>query len=495
MDAVRMSIEKNSTVKIYKSQQTIAEAGELSAKAQFDPKLSASVARSSEYTPISDAMKKYYSQSGWPGVTKLKQGTLSYNVGYERRFRSGIAISPSVTVSTSESNDPQNRVPLTSGKVQFAVIKPLRRGSDAEVNTAYAQSSRIESEGASYDSLYAISQTVRNAILSYWNYAYSYKALKITEESKARAEKLYNDTKTLVECSEVPPAELDQLIASLNQKQADCEKAAQDLLQSKNDLKIAIGVAGDSSVMIGPPADFFPAELIAGGTVETTVLAKKLLNFAIANRYDYKAANKRLESFKYTLPAAKDALKPQVDLQVATGYNGRKDDKGAAAIISSLNDNVPGTNVSATVNYSFSLDNKSARADVIKQEEQFKQSKINAEEIARKITINIETRVNAVVSIISRYRRMIESGRLYNKALQNEKEKNRMGVSTLMDVVNIEDRLGQAELGLESAILEYAVAVTDLRFESGCLGTMGTSECEIKIEDIIALPEVKKFEK
>ncbi len=495
IDAVRSAIEKDSTVKVYKSQQNIATAGLLSASSAFDATLKASATRSSDYTPISETQKNSYSRAGFSDVTKLKQGALSYSAGYEKRYRSGISISPAVTVSTSESNDPQNRQPVTSGKIQFAVTKSLAQGRDSRVNTAYEKSSRIEIESASLDSLYTISQTVSKAVTAYWNYAYSYKAFMISEKALQRSQKLYNDTKLLVEGCELAPSELDQLTANLNQKFADCEKASHSLLQSKNDLKIAMGVTRDSNFEIGPPADFFPVERILNGTIEVERSEKRLIKLAVAKRKDYLAAQKRLEAYKFSIPAARDALKPKIDLQVSGGYNGRKDDKGAAALIAAMHDNVPGVNLSATLSYSFPQDNKSAKSEVIKQEEQYYQAKIKAEEIARQIDINMGTRVNAIASIIRRYKQMVESERLYEKALENEREKNKMGASTLLDIVTVEDNLGQAELSLESAVLEFASAIADLRFEAGCLGTIETGECEIKMEDLISLPDVINIEK
>lgn len=492
LDAITTAVEKNSNVRIYKSLEKAAAAGELSAKAQFDPNFKASVNRSSEYTPLSESQKKSYRSMGSPDFTKLRQSLLSYNVNYERRYRSGTLISPSITVSSSETNTPRNDQPYSTAKIQFSLTKPLAQGKNPEVNAVYEKTSRIESEGASLDKLYAVSQVIRGAISSYWNYAYSYKALKIAEGSKKRAEKLYNDTKLLVENFESPAAELDQLVASLNQKDSDCEKASQSLLQSRNELKLAMGLEINSSVVIGPPADFFPVDYIVKNTFETELLIKSLVGMAEANRKDYLAAKKRLESFKFLIPAARDAMKPQLDLQFSAGYSGRKDDKSASAIISSLVNDVPGANVSAIINYTVPIGQKSARAEIIKQEEQFNQAKIKTDEIMRTFIINIQTQANSVASLNSRYKKMVESGRLYEKALQNEKEKNRMGASTLMDIVNIEDRLGQAELALEGAVLEYASAVLNLRFESGCLGNMGTAECEIKMEDIITMPEIKK---
>ena len=490
IDAVRSAIEKDSTVKVYKSQQNIAAAGLLSASAAFDANLKASSARSSDYSPISETQKKAYSRAGFSDVTKLKQGALSYSAGYEKLYRSGISISPAVTVSTSESNDPQNGKPVTSGKIQFAVTKSLAQGRDSRVNTAYEKSSRIEIESASLDSLYTISQTVSKAVTAYWSYAYAYKAFMISEKALQRSQKLYDDTKLLVDGYELAPSELDQLTANLNQKFADCEKASHSLLQSKNELKIAMGITRDSNIEIGPPADFFPVDRILNGTIEVEQSEKKLIKLAIAKRKDYLAAQKRLEAYKFTIPAARDALKPKIDLQVSGGYNGRKDDKGAAALIAAMHDNVPGVNLSATLSYSFPIDNKSAKSAVIKQEEQYYQAKIKAEEIARQIDINMGTRVNAIASIIRRYKQMVESERLYEKALENEREKNRMGASTLLDIVTVEDNLGKAELALEAAVLEFASAVADLRFEAGCLGTIETGECEIKLEDLISMPDV-----
>lgn len=494
IDVIRMAVEKDPNVRVYRSQEAVAAAGVLSAQAKFDADLTASVARSVDYTALSETQKLSYRKAGAPDLTKLKQGAFSYKAGYEKKFTNGMTLSPSVTVSTSESNNPQSAAPLTTGKVQFSITKPLGRGSGEAVNLAGERSARVEQESASLDSLYAVSKAVRAAVVAYWKYAYAYRAVQIAEEARARAEKLYKDNKALVEENEVAPAELDQLMANLNGKMAECVKYSQQLLEARNDLKSAAGMPKDSSLFSGPPADLFPAARIAGATIEISSYCGKMLEFALKNRKDYAAAVRRLDSYKFTIPAARDALRPATDLQVAVGYSGRRDDKGAAAFISSLHDGVPGTNVSATLSYSFPEGNRSARAEVIKQDEQLAQARIKAEEAARQIGINIDTRVNAVASVINRYMLMAESGRLYARALQNEKDKNQMGLSTLQDVMNVEDRLGQAELSLEAAVLEYASAIAELRFEAGCLGRMGTSECEISLEEITTLPNVRSLE-
>jgi len=490
IDVIKMTIEKDSNIRVNKSQQRAAGAGELSAKAVFDPNLKASVTRSSEYTPLTENQKKSYSNSGHPDVSKTRQSALSYSVGYEKRFRSGTSISPSLTVSTTESNTPSGTGPFTNSKIQFSLTKPLAKGNNIKVNTADEKTSAIESECSSLDTVHTISKAVRDVINSYWSYAYSYKSLKISNDARDRAQKLYDETKMLVDNFETPPAELDQLKASLFEKEAECEKARQALLEAKNSLKTSIGTTDEVFFTNAVPADFFPIENIINETCEVERLVKELTISSLKNRNDYIAAMKRLEKYNFSIPAARDSLRPQVDLQITAGYSGLKEDKGAAALISSINNNVPGANVSAVVSYSFNPDKKSARAELIKIDEQYIQSQIKAEELKRQIGINIETNVSSVSSIYGRYKRMIEAIKLYNKALQNEREKSKMGASTLIDVVSVEDKLGSAELSLEAAVLEYATAVTKLRFEAGCLGKITTSECEINSKDLLELPKI-----
>ncbi len=488
IDVINMALVRNPDIKIYKSERISADADILSNESVFDAKIKTSAGRSIEYTPLSGDKLSAYRRSGVQDMVKFKQGSFSYTAGYEKKYRSGISISPDITVYTGESNDPQGRGPFTNGKVQFTIIKPLGAGGGSKINTAFEKSAHIESESVSLDGLHIMSQTVRDAVYFYWNYAYAYKALKITEESKKRAERIYNDNKILVENNEAAPAELDTLIANLNSRLAECEKASQTLLEARNNLKTALGVSIDSDFASAPPADFFPAGRIAVDTVEISMLAERLVKYALINRKDYAAARKRLESYNYTIPAAEDALKPQADLKFTAGYNTLKEDKGAAAVISSLHEGASGVNISAVVNYSFPAGNNSARADLIKRREQLERARIKADDMARRIEIKLNTRINAIFSITNRYGLMLESSRLYAKALENEKEKHQMGAATLMDILNLEDRLGQAELALEAAVFEYASTITDLRFDAGCLISSENSCCEIKLEDLTVLP-------
>jgi outer membrane protein TolC len=54
-------------------------------------------------------------------------------------------------------------------------------------------------------------------------------------------------------------------------------------------------------------------------------------------------------------------------------------------------------------------------------------------------------------------------------ALEGEREKYRLGVGQLVDVLTMEDRLTTAEQNQVTAELDYALALTQLRFATGSI--------------------------
>ncbi len=491
VEAVKLTIQNNPNIKIYEMQQEMARAGVRSAKSAFDRTINASFARSHDYIPMPEIQKNGYRNAG-SDITKISQGSMVYSTNYQKRFRNGITITPGISVTSTEANT-SGLTPSTSGKIQFVVTKPLGRGKSVLVNTASEKMAQIELDATELDKLQTISQSIYNTCSAYWNYVYSFRSLQILKDSQKRSEKLLEDMRTLVESQETPAADLDQIVADLNQRKADTSKAQNTLVQARSALLNAIGLPAGS--IIGTPANDFPDEIIKLSSREVSLPAAVFIDQALLNRKDYKAAEKRIRSFDYLLPSIKDNLKPQKDLQFSIGYNGLKEKKGIDAVVSSISNNIPGASVSATMSYSFPVDNNSAKAEISKQEAFMSQSMTKTRDLARTISLNVQTDVDDIINVISRYHLLSESDKLYEKALQNEKEKRTMGMSTVMDIINIESRLTQAEMSRAGALYEYSNALSKLRYDMGILGALGTSECVIEMEDLITLPDLKGVDK
>ena len=84
---------------------------------------------------------------------------------------------------------------------------------------------------------------------------------------------------------------------------------------------------------------------------------------------------------------------------------------------------------------------------------------------------------------------------LFGQAVTNEREKLRIGTSTILDVINTADRLSAAETRATDALIRYAVALDRVRFETGLLLPAGTAtRAGYSIEDFLSMPEESQLQ-
>ena len=97
-----------------------------------------------------------------------------------------------------------------------------------------------------------------------------------------------------------------------------------------------------------------------------------------------------------------------------------------------------------------------------------------ADEIARDdLARNVRTQVLSALDALRYSAATVEAARkaeaYYELALQDERDKLRAGLSTVIDVVLTEERLTQAQLSRVQSELNYAVALAQLSRDSGGL--------------------------
>ncbi len=73
----------------------------------------------------------------------------------------------------------------------------------------------------------------------------------------------------------------------------------------------------------------------------------------------------------------------------------------------------------------------------------------------------------------------------YTKALRSERTKRRVGMSTLLDIIAVEDRLQNTLLSDIERQRNYAVAVVRIKHELGTLLRPGTDEFEVREDNFL----------
>jgi len=98
-----------------------------------------------------------------------------------------------------------------------------------------------------------------------------------------------------------------------------------------------------------------------------------------------------------------------------------------------------------------------------------RQAELRTLQTSQAIMASVVTAVGGVRNAALQLQRAREAVASSQAALEGEREKYRLGVGQLVDVLTMEDRLTTAEQNQVTAELGYALALTQLRFATGSI--------------------------
>jgi outer membrane protein len=201
----------------------------------------------------------------------------------------------------------------------------------------------------------------------------------------------------------------------------------------------------------------------------TEELAQQFVTRALERRADFLAADLRRRSAEELLPAAANLLRPQLDVNLSSGYSGLIEGTNFAKPLASPFRNIKGMDAIVSLNYSFAPRNNFARGQLAQATASFQQAKLRHFDLSRAIASGVITAMTTLASSVARLRKARESVQAYQTALQGEQEKFRLGLGSLVDVLTLEDRLTGSLSAELQAHADYAIALENLRFATGTI--------------------------
>jgi outer membrane protein TolC len=235
------------------------------------------------------------------------------------------------------------------------------------------------------------------------------------------------------------------------------------------------------------PADGFPSITPEFPSLQSQLA--RLVNLAIKRRSDLKAAQLRQDSARMLAGAAQTNLKPQLDVTVSVGYAGLAEG-GSAGALGGLVQNRGGTNIGTSISYQWPFDNNVARGRYRQQAAAYDQSTIRAASVERSIGIGVESTLSGLAHSARQLRESEEAVALYRISVENEKTKYKLGISTMIDVLTINDRLLGARLSNISYWLNTLNALARLNFETGTLFAEDKSGQFIRLDQLVGVPQL-----
>jgi outer membrane protein TolC len=453
VEAVRLMLDQDPNVSIEESRVRSSRGALLSSRALFDPVLISSLDERRTNDPLSES-------------TSRERSILTNSLGFTKRFRTGLSFEPELQLTrTGEGSAGAEAANL--GTVAFTLRQPLLRGRGRDANTAPERSAERQVAASELDLRQTTAERALTVIAQYWQARAALLNLEILRESEDRARELLGTTRKLIEADVTPAADLVQVEANVVAKETARIGGERAFFEARQALGREIGLPPERIAVLPFPADPFPT--VPAAAVPAAADDRIWIARALERRADLQAAQERRSAVGFLRKAADNALKPQVDLLFTPSYSGLVQGAGAGSFFSPLYRNVPGASSVLSLSLSWPTLNSRARGDLIQIEEAREQSALLTDLISRQIGANVPIALDAVARDAQQLERAAEAVRLFERAVENEEKKLRAGTSTLIDLISQRDRLTAARQSQVSAHLALAIAVAQLRFETGTL--------------------------
>jgi outer membrane protein len=487
LDAVRHTLAKNPDIQLQGKQVESSRGVLQQATGVFDPALHLTAGRSTDNSPLSRNDRGSFAAQGF-SLSQITTKNTNYSLALDNPLRNGIVLSPrlSATRIDSTNNDIGNLPALTRGTVSFNILVPVLRNSGAAA-AASESAAHLEWEATKQDLRFVVARGVLATVSSYWNLVAARKNLEVAIEGEASVRQMVAETRKLIEADEIPAADLNLVKANLLDRTASRITAEQALLDARQRLAQAIGLAY-ADVATLEPADEFPPRNSEPPVAQDA--QARLVEMAMQRRADLAAARLREDSARALTSAARNNLKPQLDVNAAVGYAGLAEGNSNSQLANALGQNLGRANVGVSLSYQWPFDNNIARGRYLQQSALYDQSTIRIASVERTIGLGVESALSSVVRSAMQVVESEQTVGLYRITLENERMKHKLGSATLIDILSVNDRLLNARLGNISFRLNYLNALARLNFETGALLADDASGQSISMHSLVSMPEV-----
>jgi outer membrane protein len=428
---------------------------------------------------LSATQGRRYEFSSPPGVLAppllIDQRELA--AGASKRFRSGLTLSPRLTI-TQVGIHAAPRADYTRMAAALRLEAPLLRDLGGVVTRAPEEAARVEYLAARFDDQQAAAQALERAAEAYWGYLAATRRLDVQLASEDRARRTAEEIAVLVKADERTRADLAQVQGTLASRRATRIAAEQNVVVAWAEITVLAGAVADDMVPLPKPTTEFPAK---PAPLDDRAL-RGWTDRAMQARPDVAAAQARVGGSQTILRARRNELLPRVDLAATAGYSAQEVGPGLGRIGESFYRDVPGVEGLVQLTVELPLIRSEARGRLAQASAAFERDQIVEQDLRRRIAIGVVS----ATEVIRRSRLALEESEravlLLEQTEDSEKRKFRLGASTLLAVIQAEDSLTSARLTMIEGQRALAVAIANLRYETGTLlpaGTAGPSTARI----------------
>jgi outer membrane protein len=448
---------------------------------QYDPSVSAQANLSQQIYPQADPFST--------GSNSVSLHSLTESVGYQQAFSTGGLLNVSFNNNwLSEYSTRLNLNPFTTASLNLTFTQPLLRGFGIGLNKRFILIAKNEANIADDVFQQQLISTISDVIRLYWDLVSLKQDLAVKKESLDAAQRLYQDTNNQFQQGTQAAVEVTSSmsnVASTNQAYINEQGMVlqQELLLKEVLTRRGISDPAVASARIEP---ITPMESPEKDTVEPLA---SLLDQASKDRPDLALAEKQEEITTLSLKGSRNELLPQLDLVASMQNNGGVGSSNPDFVPNSvLGIGAPPAELlgaystalgqifqrsfpaySVGVQLNVPIRNRIARADVTRDELQYRQTEARFQQLQSQVRLQVGNAYIALQQAKASYSAALQARKLQEQAVDVERAKFEAGVATAYELIQYQANLAQAKSSEVTALGVYAKAKAALQRAVGSI--------------------------
>jgi outer membrane protein len=464
-DAVVLTLENNSFVRVQETQVDFSKFSLLGAHSPFDPLLTSSYNINSTTTPT-------FSQLQGTGTAPTVNSTTQFaQFNYSQTFETGTNVQGGLNSTNNYTNNSFNIFnPYISSALSFQVTQPLLRNGWLFANRAPLMIARRNLEQSQANFAAQVNTNILQAVGQYWAVVEAHGNLDVAQRSMDAAEATYKHDKRALELGALPPLDIYRSESQVASRRVQVIQSEYALKQAEDALRMTIGADQDPNIQA------LDVELTEKPEPEgelRTIDTATALQQALTKRPELDAAHAALANDETNIHLAHNHLLPELDLSAQYASNGlggtQFNSAGVRSTSSSLNQ-LGGFNYPtyyAQLSISLPLKNRAAKAALGSALVSRRSDLYNERQTREQVELDVSNAVHQLEQAKLSIAAGKEALDLAKKTMAAEQRKYDLGSETIFFVLEAQTELASAELGLLQAQVNYQLAVAGLDHATG----------------------------
>ena len=376
-----------------------------------------------------------------------------------KRLRNGATVDLEYAPDVLDEND-QPTWPPVKHNLKISVSIPLTKlGKIA--NDADEMAAQIDYEASLLNPSHAATKAALDTVNAYWKASAALEKFYVSDRAYRISDALLSLTQELVKGDAIPASELSLSEARRAEALTNRSTALLAVFTAGGELAKTLGIRSEQLKKLPLAYESFP-------TVPQRQLAaldtENLTELGLYRRFDRAAALKGIQSKRLLAEKARIDLRP--DLKFKAGA-------GLSIVDNAATNGRGGYSVEPTWELGLGFDyppaNHAKKGALISAQADLDKSILSMETVSRSIASDILVSVDSLKELDRQISDAEQSVNYYTKALNDTRERLRLGAATLYDTIQAEERLTNAANSVVSARVSLAEEIAKVRYETATL--------------------------